>query len=274
MAARPVQLLLSSHPGPVAGVTLASAGYAGVLGRGAGGTAAVAVAVLAGQLSVGWHNDWLDAERDIKAGRADKPVARGVVTRDSVKWAALLAAGAAVPLSLLSGWRAALAHLGAVACAWGYNAGIKATLFSFAPYAIAFGLLPVFISLGARGAPLGPWWAPVAAALLGVGAHLMNALPDLEDDAAAGVRGLPHRLGRRRSLAAAAVLLLTASVVLAFHAGTAPAAGIVGLVVTGCCVALALLSARRTTSRAPFGLTIAAALVDVMLLLLAGHGMR
>src|SRR3712207_7375206 len=33
---------------------------------------------------------------------------------------------------------------------------------------------------------------------LGVGAHLLNVLPDLEDDAATGVRGLPHVLGPRR----------------------------------------------------------------------------
>ena len=103
---------------------------------------------------------------------------------------------AAVPLlSLLSGWRAAIVHCVAVALAWAYDLGLKATALSVVPYAIAFGLLPVFVVLGLPGAPWPPWWAPVAGALLGAGAHFANALPDLDDDIATGVRGLPHRLG-------------------------------------------------------------------------------
>ena len=43
--------------------------------------ALVVAAVLAGQLSIGWLNDVLDAERDRTAGRADKPVAAGAVSR-------------------------------------------------------------------------------------------------------------------------------------------------------------------------------------------------
>ena len=34
-----------------------------------------------------------------------------------------------------------------------------------------------------------------AAAALGSAAHFVNVLPDLADDAATGVHGLPHRLG-------------------------------------------------------------------------------
>ena len=53
-----------------------------------------------------------------------------------------------------------------------------------------------------------------AGALLGVGAHLVNVLPDLADDAATGVRGLPHRLGARRSSVLAAAVLVGATVVI------------------------------------------------------------
>lgn len=274
MAARPVQLFLASHPGPVVAVTAASAAYAFALGRGALGVATAMAAVLAGQLSIGWHNDWLDAERDQAAGRLDKPIARGRLERGTVALAAVLAAGATVPLSLLSGWRAGLVHIAAVSCGWCYNMGLKATVVSFLPFVVAFGLLPVFVSLGGPGAPLGPWWAPASAALLGAGAHLMNALPDLEQDLAAGVRGLPHRLGRQRSLAAAALLLLAASAVLTLRAGAPAIAGVAGGGTAIVCVVLALVAARRRASRAPFGLAIAVALVDVALLLVDGRALR
>jgi len=267
-------LLLSSHPGPVVGVTLASAAYAVALGRSGNGVAAAAAAVLAGQLSVGWHNDWIDAERDARSGRRDKPVALGEIAPTSVGRAAFIALAATIPLSLLSGWRAGLVHIAAVASAWAYNAGIKATAFSFLPYAISFALLPVFLAMGAPGAPSGPWWAAVAGALLGLGAHLMNALPDLDEDRAVGVRGLPHRLGRRRALMLAGLLLFAASALLTFHHGRPSLLGLSGLVLATLGVAAALASSRRTDSRAPFGLTIVVALIDVGLLLLAGHSGR
>ena len=67
----------------------------------------VALAVLAGQLSVGWSNDYLDRERDRAAGRTDKPVAAGelspTLVRDGARWSR---SALCVPLSLLSGWRA------------------------------------------------------------------------------------------------------------------------------------------------------------------------
>ena len=145
------------------------------------------------QLSVGWHNDWLDAARDAAAGRPDKPVAAGAISRRAVGRSALTALIAAVPLSLASGWRPALAHLVAIALAWAYNARLKATVISFVPYAVAFPLLVAFVTLGAPHASWPPWWALAAAALLGCSAHLVNVVPDLADDLAAGDRGLPIR---------------------------------------------------------------------------------
>ncbi len=269
-----VALVLASHPGPVAGVTAASAGFAWVIGRSAGGTAAVAIAVLAGQLSVGWHNDWLDAARDRLACRRDKPVGRGELAESTVARAACSALVVAVPLSLLSGWRAALVHLVALASAWTYNAWLKSTWASILPFVVSFGLLPVFVSLGAPGAPLGPWWAPVAAALLGASAHLTNVVPDIEADLASGIRGLGHRIGTRACIGLAAALLLGASLVLATRPGIAPAgrAGVLA-VALGCSTGAAVL-AGRSGSRMPFRLTVVAALADVALLLAAGHALR
>src|SRR5439155_1611731 len=65
----------------------------------------------AGQLSIGWCNDWWDAERDAATGRRDKPAATGRIRRSTVGRAAAVAAVLTVPLSLALGWQAGLAHL-------------------------------------------------------------------------------------------------------------------------------------------------------------------
>jgi 4-hydroxybenzoate polyprenyltransferase len=263
-------LLLACHPEPAAAVTVIAIALAASSGRSGVGVVAVGLAVGSGQLSVGWHNDWLDADRDLAAARADKPVARGAVPRTTVRLAALTALAACVPLSLASGWRAGLAHLAAVALAWGYNARLKATLVSWMPYAVSFALLVAFVSLGLPGHPWPPWWALATAALLGIGAHLANAAPDLADDLAAGVRGLPQRLGRSRSIIGAAVGLETASVLVTFGPGRLgwPA---VGLPITVVLLGTGLVGGRQPGSRWLFRAAMAVALVDVATLVARGH---
>ncbi|MFZ5851843.1 MAG: UbiA family prenyltransferase, partial [Actinomycetota bacterium] len=192
---RALALLQAAHPLPALAVTGAAGALAAGAGQPASGVLRAVLMVLAGQASIGWSNDAWDWRRDAAAGRQDKPVARGAVGPRPVWLAAVGAAGLCVPLSLWYGVAAGLVHLVAVASAWAYNLRLKATAWSFAPYALSFGLLPVFVVLGLPGTPLPPWWAVAAGALLGVGAHLANALPDLADDLAPGVRGAPHRLG-------------------------------------------------------------------------------
>nr|WP_258382556.1 UbiA family prenyltransferase [Streptomyces sp. NTH33] len=190
-------LLRSCHPEPAVAVTVFVTALAVAAGRGAAGSAAVAAAVLAGQLSVGWCNDAVDARRDTACGRRDKPVATGELTPRAVAVAAGAALALCVPLSLLSGTAAGVAHLaGMVAAGWAYNLVFKHTVLSPLPYAVGFGSLPAFVTLGLPSPSWPAWWAVTAGALLGVGAHLVNVLPDIEDDLAAGVRGLPQRLGR------------------------------------------------------------------------------
>ena len=203
-------------------VTLVATALAITTGRNAAGVALVAAAVLAGQLSVGWLNDALDATRDHAVGRTDKPVAAGAVSPPTVRTAALVAALACVPLSLASGLLAGCVHLIGVAAGWAYDLGLKSTPLSVVPYLVGFGLLPVFVVLGLPGTPAPPWWLPVGGALLGAGAHFANVLPDLDDDAATGVRGLPHRLGAVGSQVAAALLMLAATIVLALGAPVPP----------------------------------------------------
>ena len=76
------------------------------------------------------------------------------------------------------------------------------------------------MTLGLPGAPWPAWWAVLAAALLGVGAHLANVLPDIDGDLATGVRGLPQRLGAATVRALIPVPLLAATCLLVF--GHAP----------------------------------------------------
>lgn len=218
-------------------------------------------AATTGQLSVGWANDWLDAARDRATRRADKPVVTGAVGPEVVRAAALVALALCVPLSLALGPVAGAAHLVAVAAAWGYDLGLKATAGSVLPYVLAFGLVPVVVAGAAGGTA--PWWVVVAGALVGGGGHFANVVPDLEDDARTGVRGLPHRLGLGGSLVAAALLLgggIALVTVLGGLSGTSR-------LVLGCAGALGaatvLALGLRPGARGAFGAAIATAAIAV-----------
>jgi 4-hydroxybenzoate polyprenyltransferase len=223
-------------------------------------------AVLTGQLSIGWSNDLVDLPRDRMVGRADKPLAIGAISERAVRIACASAVVATVPLSLLCGWVAGVLHLVTVTSGWAYNLGLKSTAFSWAPYAVAFGALPVFVSLVAEPHDVPPLWMAAAGSLLGVGAHFVNVLPDLGDDEATGVRGLPHRIGARWSQAAAASVLVAGTVVIVVGApvDSVPVA-VVALTLSGGLALVALLSSGRT----PFRAAIAMALVDVVMLVWA-----
>ncbi len=258
-------LLRAAHAQPTAAVTAMATALAVSAGRGAAGSALVGAAVLTGQLSVGWSNDVADRDRDRRAGRTDKPIVAGQVAVATVAWAACVAAVACIGLSLASGWRAGLVHIGEVAVAWAYNLGLKATVLSPVPYAVSFGALPAFVTLGLPGHPLPPGWAMTAAALLGAGAHFVNTLPDLDADRAAGVWGLPQRLGRRPSLLIGAALLAASALAVAVlpAGGSSPLAVVLlvaALASTAAVVALALTGRDRaswTLTLATAGLTVA-----------------
>jgi 4-hydroxybenzoate polyprenyltransferase len=262
-------LVRASHPEPTVAVTAIATALA--VSTGLGWRALlVTAAFLTGQLSVGWSNDWIDAARDARTGRSDKPVAVGELPAARVRTAALTAAALCVPASLALGWRAGLLHLAAVAAAWAYNARLKSTLLSWAPYAFAFGAVPSIVTLAVDEPVLAPWWATAAGALLGVGAHLCNVLPDLEEDLATGVRGLPHVLGPGRSAAVAAALLLAAAVVLAVGPGRPGATAAVAVVVAAAVTGAGLLRSRTAGSRDAFRAAILVAAICVGLLVARG----
>jgi heme o synthase len=267
-------LVRACHPEPTAAVTAVSAALAAAVGRGVAGTVAVAAAVLAGQLSVGWMNDLLDRDRDLRVDRTDKPVVVGALAPATLRAATVAAGVAMVPLSLLSGWLAGALHIVAVGSAWSYNLRLKSTALSVLPYAVSFGLLPAFITAGLPGHPVYGWLV-AAGALLGAGAHFANVLPDIDDDLATGVRGLPHRIGAAWSRVAAGLLLAAASVVLALGPPGPPGALGVGAVVVAVAAGVgAAVLGRRPGSRAAFLGVLVVAAVDVALLIASGGALR
>ena len=275
----PSLLVASSHPGPTLTVTVLAAVIAAAVGHPAWLVVLVALTVVAGQLSIGLANDWIDADRDRAVGRSDKPVAQGLVAVGTVRTAAFVTAGVAVVLSLFLGPVAAVAHLVLVAAGWAYDAGLKRTVWSVAPFVVAFGLLPVVAVSAGPDAPWPAWWAVATGAVFGVAIHCTNVLPDLVDDAATGVRGFPHRLGLRGagitafgSLVVAALLVLGGQVL-----GDDPVRGVgVVLAVVGTVVVVVLaavgirLVVVGRASRTLFRLVIASSLVLVVELGLAG----
>jgi 4-hydroxybenzoate polyprenyltransferase len=257
-----VALIGSAHPGPALAVTVLAALLATALEMSTSRVLLVTAAVLCGQLSIGWSNDLIDLSRDRAVGRRDKPLAVGALDPRVAMAACGIAVVLCVVLSLACGPAAGLVHLVCVAAGWAYNLGLKATAWSWAPYAVAFGLLPAFIWLAGDDSGVPPVWLPLAAACLGVGAHLLNVLPDIDDDAATGVRGLPHRLGARRLPAAAVLVLGAGSALVLLGADVAPWAAAIGLAVVALLAAVVL----RGRGRAPFVAAVGIAMLDAVLL--------
>lgn len=264
-------LFLSSHPGPSVAVA-AMCVVLGITTLEAWRVTVVGLAVLLGQFSVGLSNDWLDAGRDRTVGRTNKPAAAGIISVVAVRNAAFATGAMGLTLTMSVGLTATIAHALFIAAGWAYNLGLKKTAVSVLPYIVGFGALPAVVTL-AREAPAAPaWWAMAAGATLGVAAHFANALPDLADDRATGVVGLPHRVGSRASslITFAALAAATAAIVFGADIGvtalgwfTLIAEAVI--VITGVFVALT-----RPPGRWLFRLVILGALVAVAALALSG----
>jgi len=271
MPSKATALARSSHPGPSVAVTIITIG----LGFGAGldpfRLVVLGVSMLAGQLSVGLSNDWIDAERDAAVGRKDKPIALGEITANEVRNAALVSAALMVVLAIPLGWATELVLIVAIGAAWAYNAWLKKSVLSIVPYLIGFGALPAIATLSREPMAAPALWALGVGALLGAAGHFANTLPDLDDDAATGIRGLPQVLGRRWSSALTYLVLLGASVLEFFGTGGLGfLPGELGLAASIVIAAVGGAMILRPT-RWHFRLIILAAILDVVVLIFAGH---
>ncbi|HEY8822059.1 MAG TPA: UbiA family prenyltransferase [Dermatophilaceae bacterium] len=265
-------LALSCHPLPSVAVTMLGAGLAALAGLSVGRAVLVTAVVFTGQLSIGWSNDYLDAERDRAVHRSDKPVAVGAVAPRVAGIAAVVALIVTIALSAALGWPGGAAALVIVLCGWLYNLGLKGTVLSWLPYAIAFGMLPAVATMSASPSRWPAAWALSAGALLGVAAHLANVLPDLREDVATGIRGLPHRLGARATALTAAAILLAASAAILFGpGGRAGLWGWVGFLAAVLVAGVAVTAAYRDpSSRRFFQATILIAGLDLTFFALSG----
>ncbi|MFY1634642.1 UbiA family prenyltransferase [Solwaraspora sp. WMMB335] len=277
MSCRVSGLLRASHPEPAVAVTAVTALLAWGIGHTPIGIVLVSLTVAATQLAVGWTNDWLDTGRDERAGRDDKPIPAGTVSRRAVGLAGLAAAVATPLLAAPTGWPAAGCITAALGSALLYNWPLKATAASVLPYLVSFGALPAFVVLALPGSPAPPGWLVAAGALLGAGGHFANVLPDLAADARTGVRGLPHRMGAAGSQFAAAALLFATTLVLVFGPPGPPSwAGLAAIAGTAAVLPAGWYAARqaRRHGRRPvavFRAVMLVAVIDVALLVTGGR---
>ncbi len=174
----------------------------------------IAFTVFTGQLVVGWSNDLYDFADDQKHKRLNKPLVSGVITEKYLRsWLIFM-----VPFSLVVnilgplGFKGGLLYWLGIGCGVAYNFYFKFTFLSPLPFAVAFAILPSCIAISKDVTP--PLWMWLGGALLGCAAHFVNVLKDLDQDRASEIKGLPQIVGKKASIAIAAVLSVIALVVL------------------------------------------------------------
>ena len=199
-------LLKAAHFGPTLIVTAISFGFA--LNYWWEGPAyVIAFSVFTGQLVVGWSNDLNDFDDDLKHQRSKKPLVSGLITKEYLqKWLRFM-----VPFSFVAnlfgplGIKGGSVYMLGIACGVAYNFYFKFSALSPLPYAIAFAALPASVAISKDVNP--PLWMLFGGALFGMAAHFINVIKDMDQDQASGIKGLPQRLGKAKSIAAAVVLI-------------------------------------------------------------------
>lgn len=199
-------LLKAAHFGPTLIVTTISFAFA-VHYWWEGPAFVIAFGVFTGQLIVGWSNDLYDLDDDLKHQRDKKPLVSGLITKQYLqKWLRFM-----VPFSFVAnllgplGIKGGLVYMLGIACGVAYNFYFKFSILSPLPYAIAFAALPSSVVISKDLNP--PLWMLLGGALFGMAAHFINVLKDMKEDQASGIKGLPQRLGKIKSIATAIVLI-------------------------------------------------------------------
>jgi heme o synthase len=257
-------LVRACHPGPTFVVTSAVTVLAASLGRTGVGVVAVAIAVLLGQLSVGWSNDAIDADLDMAAGRNDKPIVAGLVATRTVQLLALAAAFLCIPMSFVAAGRiGGSAHVVAVASAWLYNLWLKKTVASPLPYVVSFALVAPFITYGLEPSKPPALWFIATLACLGLAAGMANGIPDIDSDRSVRIGGLVARMGARSAAVVSAIGVVAATLLLVPQLKL-DAAVSVGVVVAA--VSVTITGALVADGRHLFRVVMVLALIDTALL--------
>jgi 4-hydroxybenzoate polyprenyltransferase len=175
----------------------------------------IAFAFFCGQLVVGWSNDLIDYQDDVRHNRLKKPLVAGLITPKYLqRWLQIM-----LPIALLTNLFGPLGFIGgglslfAVGWAVAYNFYFKFNVFSPLPYAVAFAALPSCMALSKGLMP--PVWMWLGGALFGVAAHFLNVIKDMKEDNQSGIKGIPQRLGTKASVVIAVLLIASAIALLA-----------------------------------------------------------
>ena len=215
---RIIGLARASHFGPTLLVTSLSLFFAQLYWW-EGPALVIALGVFYGQLVVGWSNDLIDYEDDLRHKRVNKPLVAGLISPHFLRRCLWIAIPTAFifnlfgPLGPVGGGLSLLAIGSAVA----YNFYFKFTVFSWLPYAFSFAALPSCMALSKGYTP--PLWMWLGGALLGVAAHFLNVIKDMKEDHLSGIKGLPQLCGGKDSLIIA-VVLISLAVALIFFSDT------------------------------------------------------
>ena len=163
------------------------------------------------QLSIALHNNWCDREVDAVA----KPwrwIPRGVLDARVALAAATVLFVAGVSLASLLGALVAQLVAGGTACGLLYNAWLKRTIWSWAPFAVALPTLALCSLAVAQRLDGFPYALYLIGAPLVLAIHLGDSVPDIERDRKAGVHGLAVALGHGPALLACWLGVLVAVV--------------------------------------------------------------
>lgn len=223
MARRIIGLLRASHFGPNLLVTFISLFFAQLYWW-EGPAIVIAIGVFCGQLVVGWSNDVIDYKDDLLHNRQKKPLVSGQISLRLLQNCLWVMTPLAIvinlfgPLGFVGGGLSVLA----IGLAVAYNFYFKFTIFSWLPYAIAFGALPSCMALSKGQAP--ELWMWLGGAMLGTAAHFLNVVKDMDEDRVSGIKGLPQRLGTKASVVTAIALIALAAAVILLTFTTLPTA--------------------------------------------------
>jgi hypothetical protein len=194
----PVLLLRAAHPRQAIVTAVGLAVAAALSGRAGREVALVFATVLVGQAILGWHNDLMDRRRDARRLPSGKPIADGYLDPGTAWFALICGVLLVVPLAVSNGVTAGCLYLASLGIGLVGNVVLRRGLLSWLPWAAAYALYPAFLSYGGwGGAATGnqPQVAMVVlAALLGIGVHVLCALPGLVADHEDGYRHLALRL--------------------------------------------------------------------------------
>jgi 4-hydroxybenzoate polyprenyltransferase len=151
------------------------------------------------QASIGTLNDLADIQHD-RGRKPGKPLPRGLVPPGVARLVVVAGLLTGLGLSLTGGVVTVGVAIAGVSIGYAYDLGLKASRWSWLPFAVGLPLLPVYAWVGATGGVPAAFLVLIPLAVVaGTAVALANQLADAERDQAAGIRTAVGALGRERA---------------------------------------------------------------------------